>query len=55
MRVTQINQVELEVPDRYAAASWYQTVLEFEICRDTSRGQNGRDELPLVRDANLTW
>jgi catechol-2,3-dioxygenase len=32
MRVTQIDHVELEVPDRYAAASWYQTVLGFEIC-----------------------
>jgi catechol-2,3-dioxygenase len=34
MRVTQIDHVELEVPDRYAAASWYQTVLGFEICRE---------------------
>jgi catechol-2,3-dioxygenase len=32
MRVTQIDHVELEVPDRYAAARWYQTVLGFEIC-----------------------
>lgn len=34
MRVTQIDHVELEVPDRYAAARWYQTVLGFEICRE---------------------
>ena len=34
MRVTQIDHVELEVPDRYAAACWYQTVLGFEICRE---------------------
>lgn len=34
MRVTQIDHVELEVPDRYAAASWYQTVLGFVICRE---------------------
>ena len=34
MRVTQIDHVELEVPDRYAAARWYQIVLGFEICRE---------------------
>jgi catechol 2,3-dioxygenase-like lactoylglutathione lyase family enzyme len=34
MRVTQIDHVELEVPDRYAAASWYHTILGFEICRE---------------------
>ena len=34
MRVTQIDHVEFEVPDRYAAARWYQTVLGFEICRE---------------------
>jgi catechol-2,3-dioxygenase len=34
MRVTQIDHVELEVPDRYAAARWYHTVLGFEICRE---------------------
>jgi catechol 2,3-dioxygenase len=34
MRVTQIDHVELEVPDRYAAARWYQAVLGFEICRE---------------------
>ena len=34
MRVTQIDHVELEVPNRYAAARWYQTVLGFEICRE---------------------
>jgi catechol 2,3-dioxygenase-like lactoylglutathione lyase family enzyme len=34
MRVTQIDHVELEVPDRYAAASWYRTVLGFEICQE---------------------
>ncbi|MFY9986315.1 MAG: VOC family protein [Chthoniobacterales bacterium] len=32
MRVTQIDHVELEVPDRQTAARWYQTVLGFEIC-----------------------
>jgi catechol 2,3-dioxygenase-like lactoylglutathione lyase family enzyme len=32
MRVTQIDHVELEVPDRYAAARWYETVLGFQIC-----------------------
>jgi catechol-2,3-dioxygenase len=34
MRVTQIDHVELEVPDRHAAARWYQTVLGLEICRE---------------------
>jgi len=34
MRVTQIDHVELEVPDRYAAARWYQKVLGFEVCRE---------------------
>jgi catechol-2,3-dioxygenase len=34
MRVTQIDHVELEVPDRYAAARWYQAVLGFEICAE---------------------
>jgi catechol 2,3-dioxygenase-like lactoylglutathione lyase family enzyme len=34
MRVTQIDHVELEVPDRYEAARWYQAVLGFEICRE---------------------
>jgi catechol 2,3-dioxygenase-like lactoylglutathione lyase family enzyme len=34
MRITQIDHVELEVPDRYAAARWYRTVLGFEICRE---------------------
>jgi len=34
MRVTQIDHVELEVPDRYEAAVWYQSVLDFEICRE---------------------
>jgi catechol 2,3-dioxygenase-like lactoylglutathione lyase family enzyme len=34
MHVGQIDHVELEVPDRYEAARWYQTVLGFEICRE---------------------
>ena len=32
MRVNQIDHVEIEVPDRQAAAQWYRTVLGFEIC-----------------------
>ena len=34
MRVTQIDHVEIEVPDRYEAARWYRVALGFEICRD---------------------
>ena len=34
MRVSQIDHVELEVPNRYEAARWYQIVLGFEICRE---------------------
>jgi len=30
MPVNQIDHVEVEVPDRYEAARWYQTVLGFE-------------------------
>ncbi|HVR96659.1 MAG TPA: VOC family protein [Thermoanaerobaculia bacterium] len=32
-RVQQIDHVELYVPDRYAAAGWYEQVLGFEILR----------------------
>ncbi|HKM59156.1 MAG TPA: VOC family protein [Chthoniobacterales bacterium] len=34
MRVTQIDHVEIEVPERYEAARWYRVALGFEICRD---------------------
>ena len=34
MRVTQIDHVEIEVPDRYEAARWYHAALGFEICRE---------------------
>jgi catechol 2,3-dioxygenase-like lactoylglutathione lyase family enzyme len=34
MRVSQIDHVELEVPNRYEAARWYHAVLGFEICRE---------------------
>jgi catechol 2,3-dioxygenase-like lactoylglutathione lyase family enzyme len=33
-RVDQIDHVELFVPDRYAAAAWYQTVLGLQIISD---------------------
>ncbi|HET9376837.1 MAG TPA: hypothetical protein VFO40_17825 [Chthoniobacterales bacterium] len=45
MRVSQIDHVELEVPNRYEAARWYHAVLGFEICRATSFGLNP----PMVR------
>jgi catechol-2,3-dioxygenase len=34
MRVNQIDHVEVEVPDRLAAAHWYHAVLGFEICQE---------------------
>lgn len=34
MRLSQIDHVELQVPDRYEAARWYQVVLGLEICRE---------------------
>jgi catechol 2,3-dioxygenase-like lactoylglutathione lyase family enzyme len=34
MQVDQIDHVEIEVPNRYEAARWYQAVLGFEICRE---------------------
>jgi len=33
MQVDQIDHVEIEVPNRYEAARWYQAVLGFEVCR----------------------
>ena len=34
MRVNQIDHVEVEVPDRHAAAHWYHAALGFEICHE---------------------
>jgi catechol-2,3-dioxygenase len=34
MRVDQIDHIEVEVPNRYEAARWYQAVLGFEVCRE---------------------
>ena len=34
MQVDQIDHVEIEVPNRYEAARWYQAVLGFEICQE---------------------
>jgi catechol-2,3-dioxygenase len=33
MRVSQIDHVELQVPEIYEAAAWYHRVLGFEICK----------------------
>ena len=33
-RVSQIDHVEMFVPDRYAAAAWYQQVLGLNVLRD---------------------
>ena len=34
VRVSQIDHVEMFVPDRYAAAAWYQQVLGLTVLRD---------------------
>ena len=42
-KVEQIDHVELFVPDRYAAARWYEQALGLRILPDMSTGRDPAD------------
>ena len=47
-RVSQIDHVEMFVPDRYAAARWYQQVLGLAVLRDFEDwAKDKHDEMPF--------
>ena len=55
MQVDQIDHVEIEVPNRYEAARWYQAVLGFEICREyKSWAEAGYGPLMISTDGGKT-
>ena len=55
MRVNQIDHVEVEVPDRRAAAQWYHAVLGFEICPEyESWAEHKRGPLMISSDGGNT-